>query len=294
MHNTSVADDPDNRPLAGPMYHYTSLEAFLSIVEHGLLRATSLQYLNDASEGVLGISLIRETALRECKHSGGIDRTFLETLVSWLEGPMLLDTGTVYVLCFSEKRDDLSQWRGYTPHGRGMCFGIDVSLLSERMGRQPGGGWTIHNCRYGKQAQQAWANNILKLMRLRAIQNHISGRDPQEHFYSVIGSSMQGLMQTIALIKNDSFSNEKEVRLISPVIRHEDPRVKFRPGKSTIIPFVEFQLAPPSEPLSSVDVHIGPGPTQPLAHAAVSYVMERYPFARAVHYWPSPIPYREV
>jgi hypothetical protein len=288
--------DPEQRPLSGPIYHYTSLDAFLSIVERKVLRATSLHYLNDASEGVLGLSLLQDLARREQEHATGPDRQFLEELVWWLDSPPLRDPYAVYVLCFSEKGDDLSQWRGYTPHGRGISLGIDVGVLVRRM-QQLGSGWTFQNCRYKKTAQLAWANAILERLR-RAVSEAPEARRGREYFMGAISSELQGILQTAALMKNEAFIDEREVRFISPAIRYDDPRVKFRAGKSTIIPYIDFPLVQnpqnPDDRLLSVDVVVGPGPTQRLAHEAVTHVMRHHRLAGAVNFRSSPIPYREL
>jgi hypothetical protein len=61
MADPSRLPDPEQRPLRGPMYHYTSLDASLSILQHKVLRATGIHYLNDASESELGFSIIRKS-----------------------------------------------------------------------------------------------------------------------------------------------------------------------------------------------------------------------------------------
>ena len=257
-----------------------------------VLRATNLLYLNDASEGVLGITLIKDLAQRELRAASGVDLQFLNRLLYWLESPMLYETG-VYVLCFSQLGDDLSQWRGYTPHGRGIALGIDIGILVSRM-QQLGAGWTFQNCRYTTEAQQSWANAILtRLRRLAAAQHDPYKRN--EHFDLTIGGNLEGVLQTAALMKDQAFAGEQELRFISPRLRQDDPRIKFRAAKSTIIPYIDFSLVlDAGASLPAANVVIGPGPTQRLTHAAVSYAMVRYGFARGVNYRPSPIPYREL
>jgi hypothetical protein len=47
MADPSRLPDPEQRPLRGPMYHYTSLDASLSILQHKVLRATGGQVLTE-------------------------------------------------------------------------------------------------------------------------------------------------------------------------------------------------------------------------------------------------------
>jgi hypothetical protein len=72
-------------------------------------------------------------AQEELKSSSGIDREFLSYFLWWVENRYVLGAGSVYVLCFSEACNQLSQWRGYTPHGRGLCLGIEIGILVQRM-----------------------------------------------------------------------------------------------------------------------------------------------------------------
>jgi hypothetical protein len=50
-------------------------------------------------------------------------------------------------------------------------------------------------------------------------------------FYSVAAS-----------IKHPAFSAEVEWRLVSPPIDLKDKCVQFRPGKTTLVPYIEFEM----------------------------------------------------
>jgi hypothetical protein len=294
VNTTDTNVDPGKPAISGLMYHYTSLDAFLSIVEHKVLRATSVNYLNDASEGALGQSLIYTRAMQELQGASGVDREFLAVLINRVQNQVMWSmAGAVYVLCFTEKSDDLNQWRGYTPHGRGVCLGIDLSVLVSRM-QQMEAGWTIQDCKYEQAAQVALVNAMLSRMRDSALREHAQDKRA-EHFAQVIYSNMGALLQVTAQMKNQAFKDEREVRLISPLIDYRDPRVKFRAGQTTVIPYIEFPLLQSAEDvLPSIDVCVGPGPTQSLAHAAAAQVTLRHNISRAVSYRRSIIPYREL
>jgi hypothetical protein len=289
----NLSMDVEYRPLRGNLYHYTSLDAVLSIVQQKTLRATNIHYLNDASESELGVTLIRDLARAARREATGVDAQYLDYFEVWLERNYLLQQGAVYVLCFSEVADQLSQWRGYTPHGRGVCVGIDVGLLVQRM-QSFGSGWTFQNCRYEKLSQQTWAGAILTRMRRLASVDHAIERR-QDHFASLTAQNMSDVMQVAALMKNQSFAAEREVRFISPLITPGDPRVQFRSGKSTLIPYIEFPLVEDSNAsLQAADFWIGPGPTQRLSHSALTMLTNRFSFSVATNYRSSEIPYREL
>lgn len=283
--------DGEYRPIAGPLYHYTSIDALISIVEHKTLRATNIYYMNDASESDLGLGLIKQAA--EEARKTATDLAFLDYVVWWIDNRYIFNLGAVYVLCFSEACNQLSQWRGYTPHGRGVCLGLDPSILVNRM-QEIGGRWTFHSCRYTESSQRAFAQAILTRMRREA-----SARDPSvdpiERYGAVLSANASEVMQVAAIMKNASFSEEKEVRFISPAIRNDDPRLKFRAGKSSLMPYIEFKLVDDvTKPLGFADVWIGPSPHQRLTHIAITSLVERYKFALTVNYRSTEIPYREI
>lgn len=291
MVNRDGARDSEYRPVGGPLYHYTSLDALLGILKHKTLWATSVHYLNDASETELGLQLMRELVSRELINAEGIHKEFLAFLTPWLEVD-LLRSPSVYVLCFSETRNDLSQWRGYTPHGRGVCLGINVHLLVNRMQKH---GWQFQNVRYRQDSQLAFANAILTRMRREASAEHSSDtRD--KHFASVIQGALPDLLQVAAMIKHPSFHSEQETRFMSPPIAPGDPRICFRSGRSTLIPYVQFELVDnQNDPLQLSEILIGPSPSDRLTQAAVLNLVQQHGTAiDPSRITLSNIPYREL
>ena len=69
-----------------------------------------------------------------------------------------------------------------------------------------------------------------------------SGISRGAHFASVIQRALTDLLHVAAMIKHPSFQNEQETRFMSPPIAPGDSRICFRPGRSTLIPYVHFEL----------------------------------------------------
>lgn len=282
-------NDPEYHGIAGPLYHYTSLEAFLSIVESRSLWATSVHYLNDANESELGLSLLKKTVDALLPEARGVENQFLQYLKSWFMSDFLR-SASAYALCFSESRNQLSQWRGYSRHGRGIAIGFDCGYLIELMQKQ---GWMFHSCRYTRASQQAWVNAILSRL-LREASEKPESDDFVGHFYNVMVRNLSELMQIMATIKDEAFIEEKEVRFISPLIEQSDKAIQFRVGNSTLIPYVDFKLAlDESKPMKFADLIIGPSHTQDLTLAAVQGLLtQRNIASNAIGF--SNIPYREL
>jgi len=283
-------DDPEYRPLSGPLHHYTSFEALLSIVQTKVLWATNVHYLNDASESELGLEIMSQIAAEARKTSEGVDLEFLTFFLEWLTGSVF-ESASVYVLCFSEAHDQLSQWRGYTAHGRGICLSIDSTLLVERMQAL---GWTFQHCRYNRTSQLAWAEAILSRMRRESASNRPKIEDKAERFDAVIRNCLSDLLQVAATIKNEAFAEEREVRFISPMIDIADKRIAYRAGRTTLIPYVQFQLAEGEDPLAIHEIMIGPSPTQHLTKTAIAGVVTQNRLKKPCVVSASQIPYREL
>ncbi len=75
---------------------------------------------------------MRQVGEEAQRAAAGTDAEFLTYFIGWLDG-RVFESASVFVLCFSEAHNQLSQWRGYTQHGRGICLSIDSALLVQRM-----------------------------------------------------------------------------------------------------------------------------------------------------------------
>lgn len=97
------------------IYHYCGSQAFVEIVQSGLLWASDITKLNDPSEKKLASDIIQCLAR---KHSVAADYGLFEERVQG-----------VYVCSFSKEDDLLSQWRAYAEDGEGFSLGFDRDAL---------------------------------------------------------------------------------------------------------------------------------------------------------------------
>jgi len=107
-----------------PLCHYTSGDGLLGIVRSGVLLGFNFSFMNDRSELMYGLDLLRDVLEARQKRSGGrLEDAYIALLLTSAV-PTDID---VYLTCFCEKRDLLSQWRGYgTPEGR-YCIEFDAA-----------------------------------------------------------------------------------------------------------------------------------------------------------------------
>ena len=102
-----------------PLYHYTDLVGLKGIVEGHDLWLTNASYLNDAEEMTHGRSVARDV-IANTPVSGPLGTLYRDQLAD-SKGK----SEGVYVCCFCEKDNLLSQWRGYGANGTGVSLELD-------------------------------------------------------------------------------------------------------------------------------------------------------------------------
>lgn len=262
------------------LWHYTSNVATVSIIESKKLWATGIRYLNDSSE-----FRSQRTALTNWGKKAelsALEKRFLQVLLeaidNWAINWSLLGT---FVASFSETCNDLSQWRAYGAEG-GFCLGFAQSDL-ERLAEAQG--FRLVRCLYDASDQVNFLSPLVSeaLEKFRAIaEEHSINEELVENATKASGTGVQyaiwhlgqdffnKLLETACHLKDDSFKNEAEWRLVST--RKEGRQVKFRANRSMLIPYVEVDLASTDNPLRLRSIISGPSPHQRENHAAVAYL----------------------
>ena len=105
-------------PTMPPLYHYTSHAGLIGMVQHKKMWFTHAHYMNDSSEYNYAINLINQ----ELQEEYGLDLDSHMNLAN-----TSLSENVPYTFSLSERKDSLSQWRGYCPDG-----GYSISFNGEQ------------------------------------------------------------------------------------------------------------------------------------------------------------------
>ena len=100
------------------VYHYTDCNALLSIIDNNELWATHINFLNDNQE----FKCAYDEVIKNIKDSKKQER-FAANIEE------LTEKIGIYVLSFTLKEDDLDQWRGYRGSSQSICIGFDVTKI---------------------------------------------------------------------------------------------------------------------------------------------------------------------
>jgi hypothetical protein len=118
----SLEEQPPNT-----LYQYTSLEALVSIVQSKRVWASNIRFLNDHSESLWLRQHVVSILKRKGSSTGQEER--MNEIIAMIEA---WPPFSLFVASFTEKPDDLSQWRAYCPPGLGVSIGFSAKCLSEQ------------------------------------------------------------------------------------------------------------------------------------------------------------------
>ncbi|GAA2153359.1 DUF2971 domain-containing protein [Humibacillus xanthopallidus] len=164
----------------------------------------------------------------------------------------------VFVACFCEDGDLLSQWRGYAA-GAGYAVGLDTDALETAvLGPMPHQELPV---RLVGLRRVSYGDDLLR-PRVDALVARVI-EQPSAHPYVMGDHLARGeILPMLAEFKHPAFAEEQEWRLIA-TDQYGEP-VNFRPGPLGPTPYVEFDFGS-----ALVEVKVGPGPHQELRQRAV-------------------------
>lgn len=279
-----------------PLWHYTSRQGLLGIVQEKCMWATNIFYMNDATEHLYAMGVINEVLtdrLTEMKRQSGL--TYTEelgqiyaagSLTSALgldrhllgenEGKYLyiqeikdtmrvlggLSSAHIYIISFTAELDNLNHWRGYCPQGMGFCLQFNQMKLAEAMKKES---FDLAQCLYEKDAQKKLVNDLVDKIINKYEAESIKGNEDQPISSRV--DAIIDLWTLAARMKDKAFESENEWRYIF----HGEPAgIRHRDGNSMLIPYMEAEICDSNKQLSSIEkVIVGPAPHQQLSEESV-------------------------
>lgn len=260
----SITISVGTRP--GPrLYHYTSGAGLKGIIENRELWATHIYYLNDHTEYAGTFEMVksllpRRTIIRNLLPSLPHLEKALTELHPYERGRL----PCIFVTCFSEDRDDLSQWRGYTQPGGGYALGFDQARLQARA---EVAGYRLVKVEYGQEGLAASELQLIPLLEKFITEYPKTGPDTPQRAQDAVASLRLKIQEFAPYMKHWAFHGEREWRLISPPYDDITTKFEYRQGASFLVPYLKFDLGNPKfEDIP--EVVIGPGPNSQLAQQA--------------------------
>ncbi|MGP2415021.1 DUF2971 domain-containing protein [Pantoea ananatis] len=238
------------------LYHYTDMNAVHSILNTHKIRMTDIRFLNDKTEYLQGLEILKEASHDALKEKLHYDDEYLKALSEWFEKAFkeLFDFESAseifYVASFSLSSDTLSQWRSY-----GMfAIGFDREKLAERVSewaaqKRKGTRKTIKyefiECYYIFDKDEALekASELIRTKVIAELFEWWIPLSPIEHNMHIYRDLREVISMLATTFKHASFSEEEEVRL---VIRDKivSDKISFRTKNNILIPYYELDVSP--------------------------------------------------
>lgn len=243
------------------LFHYTTAAGLLGILNGANIWASDLRFLNDAQESVYARDMVIEAIAnmenpvtrpehQAHKHGEPAVETFARYQEFVLDELKDSEFG-VYVTCFCESGDLLSQWRGY---GKDHGYAIEITkdalhnAVSEIPTYPPASG--LFKVSYGLEAARSVVENAVQ----QVADFNLNHPGVKAHYSALAVSSM------LAQAKHPGFSEEREWRLVVGLEVLEESILGgkptlYRPTPMAIVPYLEIPL--PRE--SIISIRVGPG-----------------------------------
>jgi hypothetical protein len=281
------------------VYHYTSAQGCLGIINEKQIYLTDAFFLNDQSELVYGRDLAVECLQRRAgSEVSNHIKTFLNGTANTFDPFDDADLGfRYYVACFCEDGNLLSQWRAYTRPGSGFALGIATAPLVAA--KNPTGDRiraVFHRMEYKLENQERLINFVIDWCLERLASDFEYAND--EFSRAVLGSSYVALI-TVQLtglfpqFKHPMFAEEKEWRLSTGRLpfEHRD-RLMFRDSGQNIVPYILFDLALEDGRIPLREVVHAPASEPELRKRSIKSLLDQRGYSRDLPIIGSNIPLR--
>jgi len=239
------------------LFHYTTAAGLLGILNSSAFWATDLRFLNDAQEAVYAHRLfvdamrnVDNPALRAEHPLHDIAEEWGETFVRYkglVEEELNSPKFAVYVTCFCESGDLLSQWRAYgSDHGYAIEVQADALETAVQQIVDPPDEISLIQVRYGREAA---ADVVSTAMRHMSEDRNLGHAGVHAHLMALRLTAM------LAGVKHPGFQEEREWRVVAAFEEEYLGLAKFRSTPMAIVPYIEVPL--PKDAI--VGIRVGPG-----------------------------------
>lgn len=277
-------------------YHYTGIDSFFAICENEKreIWATNAAYMNDSQELIYAQKLLGKVLASKAKGFNDAQKSFFEHLEKHLSESVEV-ASFIYVHSLSEDGNSLSQWRSYTPHGKGVCIEYDINSINGMV--KPDDIYFV-KCEYDETKQFQLLGEMIENLK-DDFDGKVSGFRsvvPPGEIGSVALFSLDKVLKVLSIIKHPSFYSEKEWRVVVTFQAAKNLDENYRVGSSMLTPYVSV---PMTEGSFIKSMKIGPTAHVNLSKAALSRYLGTKEFKPIKSYEDriivesSDIPYRE-
>lgn len=226
--------------LPDQVFHYTSIDAMMKIVDTRSIWCTALPYLNDSKERTFLFDAVRQRLpILKSKDTSIDPELGLQTLEVEDVDSLTSFADEVFAGCFAESSDSLMHWRAYCPQESGVAIGFRSACLKDaRIAEEPQAGMVIPPVSFGRVGYL----NAEDTTRIDDIiyKAYARAKDAiaKKNSWGVLNDHFRWAVDSFACAnKLKAFEVEGELRLLT-YVRYRENNIHFRTVRSTLIPYV--------------------------------------------------------
>lgn len=266
-----------------PLYHYSTLDAIMSIFKYKQLWLTKSEYLNDISE-IKYSKTIAKKVRDQAKVKYQDDELFMKLLED--NNDDIFDKGIdAYILSMSMNADSLPLWSNYS-NNDGYCIGLDrifISVLNRLTDSafQNIHGFVVYDPNEQEKILSEEISNAFDIWKEHGDGKH--GNDLNYLWNHIIRTFYIYSL----FFKDPSFSSEEEYRVVVLMNKKRQygghfinskevssEHIHFRSKNGAIVPFIKIPIAKDDENIPVKSVSIGPRNNLDISAAGLRYYLD--------------------
>lgn len=278
-----------------PLYHYTTGESLIQIIESGSLWATQIACLNDATELTHAVELLQDAIVKRRKSTVTHEFAILLAKMDELLSVSSPEVAGIFVICFSERRDDLSQWRAYGGTEGGYAIESDYSKIQQAAAKK---GALLVPVTYDGTAKDNLMADVMKWSEIYFMEGINDQRATTHEVWADEFARiwLWNLSWLAPILKHPSFRDEAEWRLIYFLKDEDVPHMRFSQRQSMLTRHIPLHFTEPDNcgntKLPIANIMVGPTSHPRLSQMGVGDLMRTNGYADAVKITTTNIPFR--
>jgi hypothetical protein len=249
-----VGPSPSPPPM---IWHYTNVQGVMGILGTGKIFATNYRYVNDLTECIYANKILVEEIELLSPSQSPLSQAVLRAILDTPE--QLLGAVDIYIACFCEDGDVLSQWQAY---GRGgYAIGLGVKEVTEHL---IGGGYGLYRVHYEQKLLRELIQQLIvkfcSLVDMHASGINIADIHPRVIYSTAVGrhselasdlpEPLNLLCRALTMVfielacsfKDRAFEIEEEWRLVYKGVSQAENDASLRIMREMIVPYKELVL----------------------------------------------------
>lgn len=254
----SEGDDPNY------IFHYTSNNGLVGILNSASLWLTDIEFLNDHNEYNYFLDKVKDTLLGRSNHYSNAKYEWIADRITTIDE--YIGVSRIFVGSFTTERNSLSQWRGYSD-GSGFNLRFSFPKLKKHVESL---GCSLSQVIYSEEDANCEAVKIVDNLALA----YEMEETPDLARESLEIDQVFRIREMAAIFKDEAFESENEWRIVKAgkINRPQNFEINIRSASKLLIPYTHIDLISHGEDCDSAEnckckavfdrIMIGPGQDQ--------------------------------